>query len=66
VNGVNRGIVLESWSRWAIYGVLDDQELRYMALQFLKQLGEAFPCSAELISRGTVFFSHSKSATAGL
>ncbi|XP_021313412.1 chitinase domain-containing protein 1 isoform X2 [Sorghum bicolor] len=35
------GIVLESWSRWAIYGVLDDQELRYMALQFLKQLGEA-------------------------
>ncbi|KAJ1284362.1 hypothetical protein BS78_03G197800 [Paspalum vaginatum] len=35
------GIVLESWSRWAIYGVLDDSELRYMALQFVKQLGEA-------------------------
>ncbi|KAL5655864.1 hypothetical protein ACJX0J_035183, partial [Zea mays] len=35
------GIVLESWSRWAIYGVLDDQELRYMALEFVKQLGEA-------------------------
>lgn len=35
------GIVLESWSRWAIYGVLDDPELRYMALQFVKQLGEA-------------------------
>ncbi|KAK3161306.1 hypothetical protein QOZ80_1BG0075470 [Eleusine coracana subsp. coracana] len=35
------GIVLESWSRWAAYGVLDDQELRYMALQFVKQLGEA-------------------------
>jgi hypothetical protein len=24
------------------------------------------PCSAELISRGTVFFSHNKTATAGL
>ncbi|WVZ69641.1 hypothetical protein U9M48_018400, partial [Paspalum notatum var. saurae] len=35
------GIVLESWSRWAVYGVLDDPELRYMALQFVKQLGEA-------------------------
>ncbi|CAO2204057.1 unnamed protein product [Urochloa humidicola] len=35
------GIVLESWSRWAAYGVLDDPELRYMALQFVKELGEA-------------------------
>ncbi|CAO2170667.1 unnamed protein product [Urochloa humidicola] len=35
------GIVLESWSRWAAYGVLDDPELRYMALQFIKELGEA-------------------------
>lgn len=26
------GIVLESWSRWAVYGVLDDPELRYMVL----------------------------------
>lgn len=26
------GIVLESWSRWAAYGVLDDPELRYMVL----------------------------------
>jgi hypothetical protein len=25
--------VLKSWSRWAIYGMLDDQELRYMVLQ---------------------------------
>ncbi|AQL02424.1 hypothetical protein Zm00014a_021533 [Zea mays] len=35
------GIVLKSWSRWAIYGMLDDQELRYMVLEFVKQLGEA-------------------------
>ncbi|KAM0907108.1 hypothetical protein ACQ4PT_016356 [Festuca glaucescens] len=35
------GIVLESWSRWAAYGVLDDPKLRKMALQFVKQLGEA-------------------------
>ncbi|KAL6842573.1 hypothetical protein ACP4OV_027417 [Aristida adscensionis] len=35
------GIVLESWSRWAVYGVLDDQGLRHMALEFVKQLGEA-------------------------
>ncbi|TVU35895.1 hypothetical protein EJB05_17802, partial [Eragrostis curvula] len=35
------GIVLESWSRWAAYGVLNDPDLRYMALQFVKQLGEA-------------------------
>ncbi|KAL6615596.1 hypothetical protein ACP70R_037866 [Stipagrostis hirtigluma subsp. patula] len=35
------GIVLESWSRWAVYGVLDDPRLRHMALQFVRQLGEA-------------------------
>nr|TKW15423.1 hypothetical protein SEVIR_5G236600v2 [Setaria viridis]TKW15431.1 hypothetical protein SEVIR_5G236600v2 [Setaria viridis] len=35
------GIVLESWSRWAAYGVLDDPQLRSMALQFVKELGEA-------------------------
>ncbi|KAM0912691.1 hypothetical protein ACQ4PT_012656 [Festuca glaucescens] len=35
------GIVLESWSRWAAYGVLDDPKLRKLALQFVKQLGEA-------------------------
>uniref|UniRef100_A0A453F2G6 Chitinase domain-containing protein 1 n=1 Tax=Aegilops tauschii subsp. strangulata TaxID=200361 RepID=A0A453F2G6_AEGTS len=35
------GVVLESWSRWAAYGVLDDPELRQLALQFVKQLGEA-------------------------
>ncbi|OVA01938.1 Glycoside hydrolase [Macleaya cordata] len=35
------GIVLESWSRWAAYGVLHDQELRRKALQFVKQLGQA-------------------------
>ncbi|XP_078168862.1 glycosyl hydrolase superfamily protein [Carex rostrata] len=35
------GIVLESWSTWAAYGVLNDPELRTMALNFIKQLGEA-------------------------
>lgn len=35
------GIVLESWSRWATYGILHDPEMRIMALQFIKQLGEA-------------------------
>ncbi|XAR62980.1 hypothetical protein NMG60_11022751 [Bertholletia excelsa] len=35
------GIVLESWSRWAAYGVLHDPDMRNMALQFIKQLGEA-------------------------
>ncbi|CAI9101144.1 OLC1v1038403C1 [Oldenlandia corymbosa var. corymbosa] len=35
------GIVLESWSRWAAYGVLHKPEMRMMALQFIKQLGEA-------------------------
>ncbi|CAN8248186.1 unnamed protein product [Cochlearia groenlandica] len=35
------GIVLESWSRWAAYGVLHDPDKRKMALQFVQQLGEA-------------------------
>ncbi|GAB2291086.1 hypothetical protein Dimus_025341 [Dionaea muscipula] len=35
------GIVLESWSRWAAHGVLHDASLRYTALLFVKQLGEA-------------------------
>ncbi|XP_058100334.1 uncharacterized protein LOC131245122 [Magnolia sinica] len=34
------GIVLESWSRWAGYGVLHDPDMRSMALQFIKQLGQ--------------------------
>ncbi|GFY92321.1 glycosyl hydrolase superfamily protein [Actinidia rufa] len=34
------GIVLESWSRWAGYGVLHDPAMRNMALQFVKQLGQ--------------------------
>ncbi|KAB1998966.1 hypothetical protein ES319_D12G127500v1 [Gossypium barbadense] len=33
------GIVLESWSRWAAYGVLHNPDLRNMALKFIKQLG---------------------------
>ncbi|KAK9103835.1 hypothetical protein Sjap_021089 [Stephania japonica] len=35
------GIVLESWSRWAAVGVLHDPEMRSMALQFIKELGQA-------------------------
>uniref|UniRef100_A0A5B7BH74 Chitinase domain-containing protein 1 n=1 Tax=Davidia involucrata TaxID=16924 RepID=A0A5B7BH74_DAVIN len=35
------GIVLESWSRWAAYGILHDPGMRNMALQFIKQLGQA-------------------------
>ncbi|MBA0717771.1 hypothetical protein Golax_005553 [Gossypium laxum] len=35
------GIVLESWSRWAAYGVLHNPDLRNMALKFIKQLGHA-------------------------
>ncbi|XP_059651262.1 uncharacterized protein LOC132298914 [Cornus florida] len=35
------GIVLESWSRWEAYGILHDPEMRDMALQFIKQLGQA-------------------------
>ncbi|KAL9250596.1 Chitinase domain-containing protein [Drosera capensis] len=34
------GIVLESWSRWAAHGVLQDAAMRNKALSFLKQLGE--------------------------
>ncbi|KAJ0250059.1 Glyco_18 domain-containing protein [Hirschfeldia incana] len=35
------GIVLESWSRWAAYGVLHGPDMRKQALQFVKQLGDA-------------------------
>ncbi|KAK8509670.1 hypothetical protein V6N13_093527 [Hibiscus sabdariffa] len=35
------GIVLESWSRWAAYGILHDPDLRNAALTFIKQLGHA-------------------------
>ncbi|PON51325.1 1,4-alpha-glucan-branching enzyme [Parasponia andersonii] len=35
------GIVLESWSRWAAYGILHDPSMRNSALQFIKQLGHA-------------------------
>lgn len=35
------GIVLESWSRWAAYGVLHDPDIRKMALKFIHELGQA-------------------------
>ncbi|OMP08598.1 Chitinase II [Corchorus olitorius] len=35
------GIVLESWSRWAAYGILHDPEMRNLALKFVKELGHA-------------------------
>ncbi|KAL6131061.1 hypothetical protein ACLB2K_069439 [Fragaria x ananassa] len=35
------GIVLESWSRWAVFRVLHDPKMRNMALQFIKDLGDA-------------------------
>ncbi|KAF5192192.1 histone H3 [Thalictrum thalictroides] len=35
------GIVLESWSRWAAYGVLQDSNMRSLALKFVEQLGRA-------------------------
>lgn len=35
------GIVLESWSRWAAYGILHDPGMRDLALQFIEQLGHA-------------------------
>ncbi|KAF1001476.1 uncharacterized protein LOC141705109 isoform X2 [Apium graveolens] len=35
------GIVLESWSRWAAYGVLHDPDTRKMALKFILELGQA-------------------------
>ncbi|GLT46651.1 hypothetical protein SLA2020_203940 [Shorea laevis] len=35
------GIVLESWSRWAAYGILNDPDKRNLALNFVKQLGHA-------------------------
>ncbi|KAJ0499822.1 putative glycoside hydrolase family 18, catalytic domain, glycoside hydrolase superfamily [Helianthus annuus] len=34
------GIVLESWSRWAAYGVLHDPHMRNLALKFIKKLGQ--------------------------
>ncbi|XP_042032552.1 uncharacterized protein LOC121779308 [Salvia splendens] len=35
------GIVLESWSRWAAYGILHEPGMRVTALQFVIQLGQA-------------------------
>ncbi|KAK1326669.1 hypothetical protein QJS10_CPA01g02173 [Acorus calamus] len=35
------GIVLESWSRWAAYGVLRDPDTRHLALRFIKRLAQA-------------------------
>ncbi|MED6180149.1 hypothetical protein PIB30_007660 [Stylosanthes scabra] len=35
------GIVLESWSRWAAYGILHDPSMRNLALQFVKELGDS-------------------------
>ncbi|ONI23380.1 hypothetical protein PRUPE_2G185600 [Prunus persica] len=35
------GIVLESWSRWAAYRILHDPSMRNLALQFIKELGDA-------------------------
>ncbi|WOG86814.1 hypothetical protein DCAR_0206032 [Daucus carota subsp. sativus] len=35
------GIVLESWSRWAAYGVLRDPDMRKLALNFIQELGQA-------------------------
>ncbi|GLU00795.1 hypothetical protein SLE2022_181390 [Rubroshorea leprosula] len=35
------GIVLESWSRWAAYGILHDSDKRNMALNFIKLIGDA-------------------------
>ncbi|XP_074279684.1 uncharacterized protein LOC141604981 [Silene latifolia] len=35
------GVVLESWSRWAAYGILHDASIRKMALEFVNQLGDA-------------------------
>lgn len=44
------GIVLESWSRWAAYGVLHDPDMRRMALQFIKQLGKALHSVSSMIN----------------
>eukprot|EP00268_Persea_americana_P027279 TRINITY_DN26700_c0_g1_i1.p1 TRINITY_DN26700_c0_g1~~TRINITY_DN26700_c0_g1_i1.p1 ORF type:complete len:482 (+),score=54.71 TRINITY_DN26700_c0_g1_i1:127-1446(+) len=35
------GVVLESWSRWAAYRVLDDKDMRGMALDFVKRLAKS-------------------------
>lgn len=42
------GIVLESWSRWAAYGVLHDPDTRSKALQFIKQLGKALHSASSM------------------
>uniref|UniRef100_A0A453F2F8 Uncharacterized protein n=1 Tax=Aegilops tauschii subsp. strangulata TaxID=200361 RepID=A0A453F2F8_AEGTS len=34
------GVVLESWSRWAAYGVLDDPELRQLVVVVVLLLEE--------------------------
>ncbi|XP_024996306.1 chitinase domain-containing protein 1 [Cynara cardunculus var. scolymus] len=39
------GIVLESWSRWAAYGVLHDPHMRNLALRFIRTLGQAMHTS---------------------
>uniref|UniRef100_A0A0D9YBS9 Chitinase domain-containing protein 1 n=1 Tax=Oryza glumipatula TaxID=40148 RepID=A0A0D9YBS9_9ORYZ len=44
------GVVLESWSRWAVYGVLDDSELRNRALQFVKHLGKTLHLTSSNLS----------------
>ncbi|KAK2373387.1 chitinase domain-containing protein [Trifolium repens] len=45
------GIVLESWSRWAAYDILHDPSMWNLALQFVKQLGDALhSVSSEKIS----------------
>ncbi|KAF7826162.1 chitinase domain-containing protein 1 [Senna tora] len=41
------GIVLESWSRWVAYGVLHQPSMRNLALQFIKQLGDALHSASE-------------------
>lgn len=45
------GIVLESWSRWAGYGVLHDPELRIMVNATLA----SFLCYLEGCSQGSPF-----------
>ncbi|XP_038896583.1 chitinase domain-containing protein 1 [Benincasa hispida] len=41
------GIVLESWSRWVTHGILHDPDMRNLALQFIKQLGNALHSEIE-------------------
>ncbi|CAH2069270.1 unnamed protein product [Thlaspi arvense] len=49
------GIVLESWSRWAAYGVLHDPDMRKMALQFVKQLGDTLHSTSSWRSKHMQF-----------